>query len=94
MDLLDVGKCESICGVPLDEAVRVLTIYRMCPMYDIEDKSFKGFISGYTDGYNQAVHDMKVSIDIAIERSVRFNDGYKSGTMSNLPPMPQKTENA
>lgn len=89
MDIFD-SETKSICGVPVEEAVKVLIIYRESLLYDFKGESNKAWIRGFETGYNQAVRKMQESL----ERSLRISEGYRNGTMSNLPPMPQKTENA
>lgn len=89
MDIVD-SETKSICGVPVEEAVKVLTIYRQSLLYDFEGESNKAWVRGFEIGYNQAIREMRESL----ERSLKISEGYRNGTMSNLPPMPQKTENS
>ena len=57
------GSVCTICGIPLDEAMKVLTIYKYTEGREIGP----GFAEGFAEGYNAAVDEMNKKLKESLD---------------------------
>lgn len=57
------GPINSLCGIPLDEAMKVLTIYK----YTNEREIGPAFAEGFAEGYNAAVDEMNKKLKESLD---------------------------
>lgn len=67
------GSVGTICGIPIDEAMKILTIYKYANVREIG----QSFVNGFEAGYKAAVDEMSKKLKESLNASFKSMDGVK-----------------